>query len=168
MKGAIGNALIMNLVITFIVIFYMLLISSMAYSKAYRVKNYLLNAILDVENTYNHDHLLTQYTTDSVRKELKKSVDEYLSKVGYILNDGTSSCPNKMDQNYFLRVGDDIGYYKYCVYYRLTNVTDSDVFDYNYSYMVLAYMKFDFPVVGDFIKIPITGETKTFWHLKNS
>ena len=38
MKGAIGNALIMNIVITFIVIFYSILIGSMAYSKAYKTQ----------------------------------------------------------------------------------------------------------------------------------
>ena len=45
MKGAIGNALILNIVITFIFIFFILLIGSMAYSKAYKTKNYLINMI---------------------------------------------------------------------------------------------------------------------------
>ena len=45
MKGAVGNAFILNMVITFILIFYTLLIGSMAYSKAYRTKNYLINMI---------------------------------------------------------------------------------------------------------------------------
>ena len=43
MKGAIGNAFILNMVITFIIIFYVLLIGSVAYSKAYRINTFLIN-----------------------------------------------------------------------------------------------------------------------------
>ena len=47
MKGAIGNAFILNMVITFIIIFFMLLIGSMAYSKAYKTNKFLLDSVVN-------------------------------------------------------------------------------------------------------------------------
>ncbi len=166
MKGAIGNAFILNIVITFMGIFFTLLIGSMAYSKAYKTKNYIITTIESFErqnknklNSANHD-------------EFRNEVNEYLSRVGYQLASEKNSCP---DMSHYKNSSDskDKGYkiyltnedYDYCIYQRIYT-SENTTIDMRYNYMVLVYMKLDLPVVGQFLKLPITGETKTYTDLK--
>ena len=94
MKGAIGNAFILNLVITFMIIFFSLLIGSMAYSKAYKTKNYLLNVIDKYEREGKRSFNSASSTTD--KTDWDNEVNEYLGKIGYIINNGsTNTCPDK-------------------------------------------------------------------------
>lgn len=173
MKGAIGNAFILNMVITFIVIFYMLLIGSMAYSKAYKVKNYLLNSIVNYdEASRNKIKNSNRMTNDNLKLIINgyvatggffdEEVDETLSKYGYSLSYQDKSCPEKT--GYSVLKNTLVGHYDYCIYWNFdenfSNI-DNDMIYNKYNYMVLVYMKFDFPVIGNFIKVPLTGETKT-------
>lgn len=168
MKGAIGNAFLLNVVITFILIFFSLLIGSMAYSKAYKTKNFLLNLVEQFQEE-------GKSITTQNRNEWNNLANEYLSKVGYTLVTTKSSCPDKSDgkkadskkdTGYQIWRNKSVGDYDYCIYKRL-HVYDADsIMNFNLNYMVLVYMKFDFPIIGEFIKIPITGETKTFTVLK--
>lgn len=153
----------MNLVITFILIFYMLLIGSMAYTKAYKIKNYLLNAVSDIDEKEGD---LSNYLS---KEKFKTNTNDYLRKVGYILSSNARTCPVKNADGYETVIDTTVGSYDYCIYMRYKNGSKenlNDVMDYQYNYMVLVYMKFDFPIVGNFIKIPITGETKTITVLK--
>ena len=165
MKGAIGNAFILNMVITFILIFYLLLIGSMAYSKAYKTKNYLLNQIEQFEA---NGKTATRNNID----EWDKEVNQYLGKMGYPINTDSSAiggvtyCPDR--GNYTIGasgIDSSYGRYDYCIYVNI-NYVDNTTIDYRYNYLVLVYMKFDLPVIGQFIKVPITGETKTYTKLK--
>ena len=44
---------------------------------------------------------------------------------------------------------------------------DDDFTKKRFYYRVISYARFDFPLVGDFIKIPIKGETKTIIKFKD-
>ena len=170
MKGAIGNAFILNLVITFMIIFFSLLIGSMAYSKAYKTKNYLLNVIDKYEREGKRSFNSASSTTD--KTDWDNEVNEYLGKIGYIINNGsTNTCPDKStkkDGKYQTWVTNENGRYDYCVY-RKYSVVDNESHESiirKYNYMVLVYMKFDLPIIGEFIKLPITGETKSYTVLR--
>ena len=171
MKGAIGNAFILNMVITFIVIFYMLLITSMAYSKAYKVKNYLLNSIVSFDEKINYR---IWNIDDRVENYFDSSVNDYLGRVGYILSSKNKTCPNKdgfdpKDNGYKLIRDTSVGSYDFCVYrknYSLSNSNSDFFFSEKYTYKVISYMKFDFPVIGNFIKLPLSGESKMIIHYK--
>ena len=167
MKGAIGNAFILNMVITFMLIFFSLLIGSMAYSKAYKTKNYLLN-LVDKYDSRKDDFDYFMFRGAPQADDWDKEVNEYLGRIGYIINNkSTSTCPDKSKYNYKYERGNENGY-DYCVYVRF----DIEAQDNNptilerYNYMVLVYMKFDFPIIGEFIKLPITGETKAYTVLR--
>jgi len=163
MKGALGNALIMNMVIVFIVIFYTMLIGSMAYSKAYKIKNYLINLIEQEETAGNHD-----FGTQTGKKLEKwdKKANEYLKNVGYhISTNQLSTCPKKEGYNEY--ISNTKGRYDYCIYRSnrtgdIVDTTNHPTIRKRYNYMVLVYMKFDVPVLGSFLKLPITGETKSY------
>ena len=111
-------------------------------------------------------------------------VNEYLSKTGYILSSGNSTCPKKSgyndegnpanvdpnDEGYVLKRDTKVGDYDYCIYQkRFYELNEADDFfsKRRYSYKVISYMKFDFPVVGNFIKLPIVSETKVVVNYKN-
>ena len=158
MKGAIGNALIMNIVITFVFLFFSLLIGSMAYSKAYKTKNYLMNLIDDEERAGNHDF----YEYNKIDKWDEKA-NAFLGKIGYpISNKAGGSCTVK--NHYNAVIINKQGRYDYCIYKRtiIFDIFNDPVVLRKYDYLVLVYMKFDFPIVGELIKIPITGETKAY------
>ena len=165
MKGAIGNAFILNIVITFMIIFFSLLIGSMAYSKAYKTKNYLMN-LIDKYETAGKKDFYDSYTSDG--KEWDKEVNEYLGRIGYIITNQKNSCPNKgnskEDQSGYFTVKDTDNGYDYCIYarYEVKPWDHHSTVKWKYNYMVLVYMKFDLPIIGEFIKLPVTGETKTY------
>lgn len=152
MKGAIGNAFLLNIVITFMLIFFSLLIGGMAFTKAYKVKNHIVNSINEYINKSNKSLSQSYNASRGYDAEWNGIVDPYLGKVGYHLK-SANSCPSK-DNYTVIGKGD----YDYCLYYK------KNVFEFGYKerYLVLAYMKLDLPVIGDSIKIPITGETKTY------
>ena len=165
MKGAIGNAFILNLVITFMLIFFSLLIGSMAYSKAYKTKDYLINMI-DKYQTAGKTEFADDTTKDG--QDWDNEVNEYLGRIGYIISDKKNSCPKKNDSTnmydgYYNVKNTNYGY-DYCIYvkYDVLAWEHNPVMTWKYNYMVLVYMKFDIPILGEFIKIPITGETKSY------
>ncbi len=169
MKGAIGNALILNIVITFMGIFFTLLIGSMAYSKAYKTKNYIINALdkLDYEPIGKRNDYLGIYTVpEKSKKQLQDLVNPYLSKIGYTISTEANKCPKK--EGYRIMKNTEVGDYEYCIYIKMHSDYDSGNTTVmgKWNYMVVVYMKLDLPVIGQFLKIPISGETKTYTRLK--
>ena len=159
MKGAVGSALLLNIVITIMTICFALLIGTMAYSKAYKVKNFLLNQIDKYER---EEGLLEDIYMNKVRTQKwnERYVNEYLGKTGYPISDGERKCPE--DKRYDLIIKDaEAGDYDYCIYFRVDVDYDNIIYQ-TYSYKVLVYMKFDFPIINNVLRIPITGETKTY------
>lgn len=188
MKGAIGNAFILNMVITFIVIFFMLLIGSVAYSKAYKTNKFLVDSLVDYVEYFNTVDNQKDICFSNCSKKIEKNwndiVNEYLGKSGYILSSRNNSCPKTTgknekgnsvdvypnDEGYILKRDSKIGDYEYCIYqkrYYELNETDDFFSKRRYSYKVVSYMKFDFPIIGEFMKLPIVSETKVIVNYKN-
>ena len=160
MKGAIGNAFILNMVITFIIIFFTLLIGSMAYTKAYKTKNYLLSQIDKYASS-------GKYKLNEVKTEWDNDVNDFLRKTGYSMSTNpdvySSTCPDKTEQGYSILLNNSKGRYDYCIYSKRKDYNlSSSIKNSRYTYMVLVYMKLDLPVIGKALKMPITGETKTY------
>ena len=132
MKDAIGGGLLFNLVIIFVVAIVVLFISSLAYSKAYKVKNRIIELVEKYEG----------YSTEAIA-EIKQD----LQLIGYSAEIPTK-CSN-VEPNVNLN---DTGY-KYCIYERSTS-------NENKYYEVVTYVHFEFPFIEDFIDLPVKGETK--------
>lgn len=183
MKGAIGNAFILNMVITFILIFYSLLIGSMAFSKAYKVKNYLLNSVISYDKQKREEvDLLNErfngrmtFDISLIRlrdffgvNDWNDEVNDYLSKIGYMINTSDKHCPVYTSvplaatplNEYALVRDTGVGKYDYCIYVKVVS-TETERFEIKYMYKVLSYMRFDFPIIGEYIRLPLSGESKT-------
>lgn len=141
MREAIGNGLLMNLVIVIVSIVILFFVGILSYSKAYRIKNRIIEVIEEFGD-YNSS------AVDMISTDLKN--------VGYY-------APSKKNCN---ETNENTTSYNYCIY-RIDNqekVTGSGktntVEDGSYYYQVVTYVQFQFPVIGNLIKIPVKGETK--------
>lgn len=137
MKAATGNALLMNVIIIFLVVVLSLIVTSISYTKAYRVKNRIIEIIEDYNGNFAGGNIMTQ-------------INSSLTSIGYRHNNG-KQCPtlDNLSADY---AGSD---YLYCIY-----TYNSDRGKY---YKVIAYMYLDLPIIGSYLNFPIYGETKVFY-----
>ena len=143
MREALGNAFIMNIVIAIVVIIIGVVVSSLAYTKAYKVKNMIISTI-ESHNTFDA----------STRAE----IDSTLSSMGYKINkNGVQSCNLSEDDGAASTCKSltTTGSYRYCVY---ECTTTKGVY-----YRANSYMYFDLPVIGRMLEFPVHGESKTFY-----
>lgn len=152
MREAIGSAFIVNLILIFIGVISALVIGSISYSKAYKVKDRIIYII------EKHDGWSTS-TEEEINKNLKT--------IGYKIDSGyNSSCERIYQKRYGssydqsrLVHGANLGngQYDYCVY---QNHYDSGIGDY---YSVTTFMHFDIPLIGGLLEFPVSGETSVIY-----
>ncbi len=149
MKEAIANANVFNLMIVFIVILMAFFVGSLGYSKAFKVKDFIINEI-EREEEYN----------DSMGEE----IDKTLSEIGYrVSKSDINRCESVKNTEFAGNLkGVDVvnknSKYEYCVFKISTNSGARS----SYRYRVIAYMYFDIPIINNLLKIPVKGETISF------
>ena len=144
MRDAVGGTLLLNLVLTFAGIVILFFVGIIAYSKAYKVKNRIIEIIERNE----------EYSSSEVFQE---EINKELSKVGYRVSStpikdtrcskdsSRGSCVNLNETNY-----------QYCVCEHRDSVSEGN----GTSFEVITYVRFEFPIVGDLLTLPVKGETK--------
>ena len=157
MREAVGSAFIVNLILIFIGVISALLIGSISYSKAYKIKDRII-------------YTIEKY--DGWSDATKNEIDKQINAIGYKLNDGASSrCPSifskRLGDNYIsgnLVHGNNLGtnQYNYCVY---RNHYESSPGDY---YTVVTFMTFDIPLIGGLLQFPVSGETSVIYEVINN
>lgn len=151
MREAIGNTFIVNLLMVFIGVMSALLIGSVSYSKAFKVKNRIVYTI----EKYGGWNVKTSTGTNVVQAEIEASLKE----IGYPLvlaNSFTGGCPSKSGASLvYGGSGARTSTYHYCVY------------EYNnekgHYYGVTTFMHFDIPLIGNYLEFPVSGKTKTMY-----
>ena len=153
MKEAIGGGWMLGFVAMFIVIFSAYLAISVNYTKAFKVKNKIINLIeenegfttsdkIAVGNT-NINDLVSDYTTEA-------KVYKYLDQIGYSYD--ISTCPDGFDTE------------AYPGGYCIKKIQTSQ----GAYYKVATFISFEMPLVWLKIKVPITGETKVIYNVSDS
>lgn len=138
MREATGSSMLLYLVVFFVGIIILFFAGIMTYSKAYKAKNRIIE-VIEEYGDYN--------AKDSKgEKIVEKVVSSSLKNMGY----QTGSCP-KIDTK---QIPNTSGY-KYCI----TKIDAGDPKGGKY-YKVTTYVHFDFPVIGNAINIPVSGQTK--------
>lgn len=150
MKGAIGNTMVMNIVITFVILTIAFLVGSISYSKAYKVKTKIVDIIEKYDGNFNDSGA-----------SIVNEISDFLGSIGY----RTVSQTQKVDCKKYEEKSDDkvIGTtlnYDVCIIARNNGNSTGTKAEH---YKVVVYMYFDFPVIGDAIKIPVSGETKSLF-----
>ncbi len=144
MKESISYTFLLNIIITFIVISFFVIMCIMSYTKAFRVNSKIVNAI-EISEGYN--------------VVAKTEIDRTITNYGYQKLNIT--CPKKEGQNAIGYNGIELPDNKTtdgtCVY----KFENGD----KYSYGVITYMTFDFPIVSTLIRIPVYTRTMSLYKL---
>lgn len=153
MKDAVGGSLLLNIVVIFTSIVILFFAGIMAYSKAYKIKNRIIEVVEKYE-TYD-DSTYVKTDVDGNKFTVQQLLEEDLRKSGYIVAT-QQQVSNKCG------VGNlNTSEYLYCVYLKScdeTNGTGNCVGQRHYE--VVTYIHFDFPVIGNMLTFKVKGETK--------
>lgn len=146
MKEAFGNAFIMALVITFLIIFIIFFATSTSYTKAFKVKNKI------VEILEKHDDILNDTSSSSgrLKNNVEEEINTVLSKIGYRISPTPNNCPTRNGREALTK--NTTANYEYCIYAYSTSK--------GIYYGVTAYMYYQIPVIGAELRFPVYGETK--------
>jgi len=147
MKESISYTFLLNIIITFIVISFFVIMCIMSYTKAFRVNSKIVNAI-EIAEGYN-----------GISKE---QIDIEIENHGY--QKFSIKCPERegqyaVDYNENHRLIDDKTTNGICVYKFYNNSSKK------YSYGVMTYMTFDFPIISSLVRIPVYTRTMTMHDL---
>ena len=149
MKESVSNALVFMIVIIVIGICSTIVFFSLGYSRTYKIKSKVID-IIEKNGTYNDATVRTE-------------IEEYLKSASYssATNKTGEACPvlNKDDGNNEndISAANVLKNYRFCIYEHNT-IKGS-------YYTVRVYMTYNFPVIGDFIKLRyhITGDTRVIF-----
>lgn len=130
MKEAIGTSFVFNMIMVFVGVMIALLVGALAYSKGFKIRN----RIIDIVQKYEG------YTIDA-----REEIDSNLRDIGYQIVD--KECKNREGAT-MVQDSD----YRYCIYQY--NTTKGPY------YGVTVFIHFDIPILGDWVEIPIYGETR--------
>lgn len=159
MREAIGNTFIVNLLMVFIGVISALLIGSISYSKAFKVKNRIIYTI----EKYGGWEVYSG-STNIVQTEIEASLKDigYQLKLANSFAYGGSSCKDNSSEDgselVYGKAGQTVTYH-YCVY-KFNN-------EKGYYYRVIAYMHFDIPLIGNYLEFPVAGETQSLYTVDN-
>lgn len=145
MRESLGGSLLLNLVIIFAGLVIVFFISILSYSKAYRVKNRIIEIIEKYED-YNGS------VVNELNSDLKNAgySAASASRCDSIKEDLVSGSNAKYDEKL---EGNLNSYgYNYCVF-------KNDVSNGKY-YVVVTFIHFEVPIIGDVLTFPVYGETK--------
>ena len=141
MKAAVGNGLLMSVIISFVVVVLLILISSIVYTKAFRIKNKIVDVIEKHE----------KYDLEKAKPEIEKMLND----IGYIANDYSSNSKcNKYESGGTLENSSSL--FHYCIIKFNTSKSGG------YYYKVVTFAYLDIPLINS-IQIPVYGETRIFY-----
>lgn len=155
MKEAIANAGVFNIIIIFVIVLLSFFIGSLGYSKAYKIKNKIVDEI-EKDGEYNN--------------KTQDTIENWLNEIGYRFNNDLSfSCPSQEYNGKSVEAINSSSDFQYCVY-KFDNCSGNRNSDTgkcskpkaSVYYRVVAYMYFDVPIVNNLIRLPVVGETKSF------
>ncbi len=169
MKESISNAMLFYIIITFVVILIMFFVGSLSYSKAYKVKNKIIEEI-EKEAELPSNPIDTYTAATQAYDNAAENIETWLAAggengtgIGYRPITGLASHRDNCNSDKGTLVSGS-SKYQYCVYKidtcdkgNGTNKERCGVY-----YRVTTFMFFDIPVIGELLKIPVNGETITF------
>ena len=149
MREAIGGPWLFGLVITFIVFFASFLAVSINYSKAFNVKNNVVDLIGKYEGNNNC---------------AREKIAEYLRSSGYLVMGG---CPEKdstgkCSYNGYNLNGELIKDNKAYYWIKNDSTLSNSLIDKSF-YSVVIFFKIDLPMIGDLTTFKIRGETEAVY-----
>ncbi len=144
MRQATGISGLIGISIVMIGVVILVFLASLDYTKAFKVKNRIVDIIERYDDGYSVNN----------RERIDAEILSVLKNVGYRLNTRNRSCPKRNGADPIEHRSQN---YRYCIYQYQSKR--------GYYYGVTAYMYMDLPLIGELIEIPVSGETKVFYHV---
>jgi len=145
-RDAVGGSLLLNLIVIFTSVVILFFSGILAYSKAYKVKNKIIEIIES-----NNGNIAAN---GCLKENVKTAIATELSSVGYLVSKAPSDnkCGNDSSRGTCHNLNTDN--FNYCVCGPNNSSRNGQ------TYEVITYVHFAFPVIGDLLMFPVKGETK--------
>lgn len=153
MKDAIGGSLLLNLVAIFTSIIILFFAGILAYSKAYKVKNKIIEIIESNDGKIIEDGDVT------LKSDVKDMLEIELKSVGYLVSGAPSDERCTRDSSRKNCINLNKSEFNYCICDYSEGSSDGAV-NSGTTYEVITYVHFSFPVIGDLLTFPVKGETR--------
>ncbi len=140
MKESVSYTYLLNIIIMFIVLTFMVLMGTLSYTKAYRVNSRIIDVIERCEG-FNECS--------------KEKISNVITTLGY-QQYNIKNCPTKDKK-------DGTIYQGICVY-----EINPDGDNKHYSYGVMTFMYMDIPIIGDLLRIPVYSRTDRIYNFDGS
>lgn len=159
MKNSLGGSMLFNLVLIFAGVIVILFIGILSYSKAYKVKNRIVEIIEKYENYEHIDDNIVNDTVDEINPDL--NMIGYDSSNGIKCDDIRDNLVNsKYSSNKLSENLNNYGY-NYCVFEMCErDSSGACVKQAGKYYVVVTFIEFELPVISNVLTLPIYGETK--------
>lgn len=139
MRDAVGGSLLLNLIVIFTSVVILFFVGILSYSKAYKVKNRIVEVI--------------ERTDGNITDNILGEINNELTKVGYkVIGSAPDDDKCSRDSSRGACTNLNTSTFNYCICQH--GGTDAKIFE------VITYAQFEFPVIGDLLTIPVKGETK--------
>lgn len=156
MRESMGAAWIFSICLTFIILFTAYLAISVNYAKAFRIKNEITTMIEENEG-YN--------------AALESDIENYLTSQGYSAKGKCADILNDFDSGARAREWTDVkciqpdlrGNCGACVYRADASSANDDVEAPKVYYKVIAFFKFDLPIVNYITTFQVSGDTQPIY-----
>jgi hypothetical protein len=154
MRESLGGSMLLNLVLIFAGLVIILFVGILSYSKAYKVKNRIVEII---EKYGAYEKIDSSTNTNVVTNE----INENLKTAGYetSLSKKCNTIRNRLvNEKYNGELSQNLNQsygYNYCVFEM--NKSENSTGKY---YVVVTFIHFQVPIIGDVLTFPIYGETK--------
>ena len=143
MREAIGSTFMLNFIIVFIIVFMFIFVGTLSYTKAFKVKNRIVDTIENYDGNID--------VGNHLKNEVQTEIDNKLGDIGYRIDQSaTCDTDKRFDGTEILKNSN----YRYCIYRNTTSKG-------NY-YSVVAYIYFEIPIIGTKVEFPVYGETRVF------
>lgn len=179
MRDSLGGSMLLNIVIIFASLVIIFFAGILSYSKAYKVKNrtiellekYQMFVSKSAEGTivdYNQSNETNgEYDVmDALGKDIYNigydrvdvaSLDSRCKRIRQQLINSSDGKYNNLSEN----LNDYV--HNFCVFKKCNEYdpsSNSCIKSKGYYFVVVTFVRFDFPVIGDMLMIPVYGETK--------
>ncbi len=161
MRESIGGLWLFSIVVTFIVLFVSFLAYSISYTRAFKVKNEIINYIERAEGFTKSDRNIRSITYEELSTMDNPTVDiqayVQIQNIGY-----NYSIADQVDCSQYGYGYNQVGGYclkRFCP----NNENGAKIY-----YKVTTFIAFKIPILNFIFKIPITGETKALYYDQTS
>lgn len=163
MREAIGGTWLTGIVIMFLALFAGFLAYSINYTKAFRVKNNIIQLIEENEGftpaanagEYSIDNVFNASEEELIQNgSAEAEIFNFINKLGYNYSTNIKCSP---DGNNFAY---DTAKYGYCIEKHCASYDNID----KVYYKVTSYISLQIPVINVTVQVPVTGETITMYH----